>query len=116
MSKILPMIKKNDKKTQPDILETGCIGKLTYAIFKRGVIHISDDTKTFKKDCDLFEDEIKKLKVDDLLENDTSRISGSGDNCDLVFTCTGDDIELSLEKKGYPTIRKLRDLLKKGKK
>ena len=110
--------KVTKKKAKEGIVEEGTLGKLKFQIFKRGVIHIFNEKETllFKKDCELFEDEIDKLKLNSLREDESTQIPGSGDNDTLTFTCNKGDIEITLEKPEYGLVKKLKKLLIKGKK
>lgn len=122
MSKIIPLLNKN-KKTNPkrpsqeppvdgEILEEGDLGGLKYRSYKRGVVHFyNSDGLVFKKDADLFENEMEKINPDSIAEGESKEIQGSGDNCDLIFKLEGGDIRLSLRSKQTPTMKKLRNLL-----
>jgi len=109
--------KQSNGPSPSDIIESGEIGDLNYAIYKRGVIHIFDkkNERLFKKDPDVFEQEITKLKLNELTEGQTVSIQGSGDNDDLVFKCLKGDIVISLEKKEYGMVNKLKQLISKAK-
>ncbi len=117
--KILQFIpKEGSKRTAADgaVLEEGKFGKLNYKVFKRGVIHIFNNTKTllFKKDCELFETEIDKMNLNNLKDEDVEKMVGSGDNDNLVFTCVKGDLIMSLEKREYSMLTKLKSILKMG--
>jgi hypothetical protein len=119
----VPLSKKDGKNTRKDekleegVAETGNFGKLKYTVFKRGNLHIYDEKKnlTFKKDCGAFEDQIEDMNLDSLTEGESKTIKGCGDNDTLVFTCAEGDIKISLEKRKYSMLTKLRKLIKKGK-
>lgn len=100
------------------ILDEGILGKLKYRVFKRGVIHIfnSAETLLFKKDCDVFESDVDKLKLNDLSDGNSSKIEGSGDNDTLIFSCKNGDIEIKLEKRSYGMLTRLKKILNGGKK
>lgn len=104
--------KKNAAKE--DIVDHGIIGKLSYEIYKRGVIHIFDKKLTFKKNIEPFEDEIEQLDFDSLTEGQNLVMKGSGDNDNLVFTLKDGELEVSLSKRGFAVIDKLKDVLSKG--
>ena len=97
------------------VLDHGKIGNLDYEMYQRGVLHIFDDKLRFKKDPDVFEDEVDKINFDNMQHGDEHVIEGSGDNPNLVFVCRGDDIKLQLRKKEFKTITMLRKLLGKAK-
>ena len=97
------------------VVDHGKIGTLEYQMMQRGVVHITDGQLTFKKDPDLFEDEIDKIDFDKMKDGDEKIVEGSGDNPNLVFRCRGDDIKLMLRKKEFKTITMLRKLLSKAK-
>jgi hypothetical protein len=108
---------KNNPGSEPEVIEQGSLGKLQFKVYKRGtgdVLHIfnKEETLNFKKDCSLFEDEIKKLNLDEMLDGESLSIKASGDNDTLVFTCAEDDIEISLERPSYPMVEKLRGILR----
>ena len=117
--KILEFVPKNKTRKTPakkDVEEEGKLGKLNYTVFKRGVIHLTNSSKTllFKKDCELFETEIDKMNLNDLKDEDVRKMSGSGDNDNLLFTCVKGDLVMSLEKREYGLLKKLKGILKKG--
>lgn len=116
-NKIIPFGKPGTTANEP-IDEEGDIGKLKYKVFKRGVVHIIDETKglIFKKDPDMFEDEVKKLNLNTLTEGDIATIKASGDNDDLVFECKNGDIEIRLERKAYSMVDRLKKILASAKK
>jgi len=100
------------------IIDEGALGILKYRVFKRGVIHIFNNAETllFKKDCDVFENEVDKLKLNDLSDGGSVKIEGSGDNDTLIFSCKKGDIEIKLEKRSYGMLTKLKKILNGGKK
>lgn len=100
------------------IADEGTLGKLKYRVFKRGVIHIFNNAETllFKKDCDVFESEVDKLKLNSLKNGESVKIEGSGDNDTLIFSCKNDDIEIRLEGISYGMLTKLKKILNSGKK
>jgi hypothetical protein len=115
---------KGDKAVQEivedgQVLDSGTIGDtLQYSIYARGVIHIysPNDGLLFKKDPDIFEEELRKIDFNSFKEGQEAKISGSGDNDDLVFKLADGKIELHLEKKGMGVIQKMREIISKGKK
>lgn len=110
--------KSGTKIKKEQIIDEGTLSKLYYKVYKRGVIHIFNKSETmlFKKDCNLFEDELNKLDLNNLREGEDKKIEGSGDNDDLVFTCKNNDIEISLEIREYSMLSKLKNILKGKKK
>jgi len=115
--KVLDFIPLKNKKAEKGVAETGNFGKLKYSVFKRGNLHIYDEKKklTFKKDCGAFENDIEDMDLDSLTEGETKIIKGCGDNDTLVFTCAEGDIKISLERRKYNMLTKLKKLIKKGK-
>lgn len=113
-----PKRKITRKAKVEKVVDEGTLGELKYKVFTRGVIHISDrkDKLLFKKDCSLFEDLITELDLNSLKEDESKKITGSGDNDTLVFTCVDGDVVISLEKPEFNMITKLKGLLNKGKK
>lgn len=113
---LVGFISKGEKKGKDSALDHGKIGTLNYELHARGSVHIFDEKKglRFKKDPALFEDALDELKLDSLKDGDEASIKGSGDNPDLIFMKKDGDIKLSLRKKEYGTISKLRNLLKKA--
>lgn len=117
--KIIPFKSKGSKKTkkdQGDIIEHGKLGDLDFEVYSRGVIHITSKKLIFKKDCNLFEDAIEELNLNELKDGDEVLIKGSGDNDHLVFKCVDDDIEISLRERGFEMLNRLRGILNRGKK
>lgn len=121
MSKIIPIKtkKKKVKRNAPagTVIEEGNFGKLKYKVFKRGNIHIFDTKETllFKKDCEVFEAEVDKLNLNSLKEGDSKRIEGCGENDTLIFSCKTGDIEITLEKRAYGMLKKLKKILQRKK-
>jgi len=115
--KVLDFIPAKVKKIEKDIAEKGIIGNLNYTVFKRGNLHFEDKKKglTFKKDCTAFEDEMEKLDLNELNEDQSKTIKGCGDNDNLVFTCKNGDIIVSLEKHEYSMLTKLKKIIHMGK-
>lgn len=117
--KIIPLCIRSEGPKQSideDILDHGSIGDLHYEINHRQVIHISDKKGHFKKDADSFEEALNKLDLESLQEGESLTITGSGDNDDLVFTMKEGDLKLSLAKKGFGVVEKLRGLISKSRK
>jgi hypothetical protein len=110
--------KQNPSKQNPDsdVIESGIIGDLEYAIYKRGVIHIfnKEKTKIFKKDPDLFEDSLNTINFKDVINGEAARIPGSGDNDDLVFFSKDGIINVTLEERCNPLIKKLKEVISKA--
>jgi len=116
--KMIPFIKSpvQSAATKQDIVEEGKLDNLKYTILKRGNIHIHDDKGgLFKKDCDAFEDEMKNLGLSAMKEDETRIIQGCGDTDNLVFTRVDGDIKITVEKKDFEIIKKLKGLIKKAK-
>jgi len=119
-SKTIPFIstsKKRKRNTKdPDIpIDVGTIGDLKYSVYRRGIIHIYDDTLTFKKDCNVFEDLIKKMDPMNMKDGSEKEISGSGDNADLIFIKEKGEIKLSLKEKPIGIIDSLKKIINKAK-
>jgi len=116
MSKILEFVssKKRSSKNS-NIIESGDLGELTYSVYKHGNLHITDEKNNliFKKNCDLFENEIDKLNLNRMKEGEVKEIKGCGDNDTLVFECVNGDIKISLKSPEYSTFKKLKNMLKK---
>lgn len=121
---VIPLLTKKQKSLKPkvegpsdppidgEILGHGEMGGLSFRSYKRGVIHLFDKTGLlFKKDADLFEEELEKIKPDSLSEGESAEIPGSGDNCDLILKLENGDVKLSLRKKQTVTMKKLREVL-----
>jgi hypothetical protein len=116
--KMIPFIKNpaQPAAAKKDIVEEGKLDDLYYTIFKRGNIHIYDDKNNlFKKDCDAFEDEMKNLGLSAMKEGETLIIQGCGDTDNLIFTQVDGDIKITVEKKDFEIIKKLKGLIKKAK-
>ncbi len=103
--------KVSKKSREQNVVEEGKISGLTYKVFKRGVVHITDGKLLFKKDCDLFEDAINELDLNSLKEDDVKKIPGSGDNDTLIFTCKDGDIVISLERPEFSMMAKLKSII-----
>ena len=118
---IIPFIRTAGAQSSPDgdLVETGTVGNLKYSVYKRGVIHIldKDEKRAFRKDVDLFEDEINKAAtaLDTMPPDQEHVVKGSGDNDDLVFKYDdGGDVTLELRRKGLRIIESLRNLVSKA--
>lgn len=105
--------RKDSPKGQ--IIDEGSLGKLKYRVFKRGNVHIFNKAETllFKKDCDVFDSEVDELNLNSLKDGENTKIEGSGENDTLVFACIEGDIEISLEKRAYNMLTKLKNILTK---
>ncbi len=118
--KTIPFVSKGKGKSTPQdgtIADHGKIGNLDYEVFTRGVLHIKDGKGLcFKKDPEIFEEELEKIDFSQVSEGQEMVIVGSGDNDDLIMTVKDDEIVLSLRRKEFSIIRKLRDLISLGKK
>ena len=115
--KVLQFVSKTStKKTKNgDIVEHGTICGLNYEVYKRGVIHITDKKLKFKKDCDIFEDEINKMDFESLADKEEIVLKGSGENDHLIFTKKDGDVDMKLKRREFSTISKLKSLLSKNK-
>jgi len=112
---LIGFISKGEKKGKEPALDHGKIGTLSYELHARGSVHIFDKNGLrFKKDPALFEDALDRLNLDSLKDGQETSIEGSGDNPDLIFKKKDGDIILSLRKKDYGTINKLKDILRKA--
>jgi hypothetical protein len=98
------------------VADHGKIGNLNYKVYSRGVIHITDGKLTFKKDPDIFEEKLEEINFEDMSDGDEKIINGSGDNDNLVMALKEGELEISLRKKEFGIIRKLRGLIRNGKK
>ena len=108
-------IKKVDDVDDGEIIDHGKLGNLSYEVYKRGVIHIFTKSLKFKKDCDLFEDEINDLELEEMEVGDHKMMKGSGDNDHLMFEHGEDGIVIKLEKRGHDLVAKLKSLISMGK-
>lgn len=116
-SKIIPFkgkTKKSQNNEDGNIIDSGDFGKLKYKVFSRGVIHITGNNLAFKKNIDSFEQAIDDLDLEGLSEGEEKIINGSGDNDHLVFVKKNGDIEISLKKRQYEVIDKLKNMLSKN--
>jgi len=106
-----------NEKEDKSIIDHGKIDDLNYEVYTRGSVHIIDKKGLiFKKDPLLFEEAIDQLDLDSLKDGKEAIIEAAGDNPDLIFKKIDGDIKLSLRKKEYGTINKLKNVLKKAKK
>lgn len=105
-----------NKDSDGILADHGKIGNLDYKVYSRGVIHITDRILIFKKDPDIFEEKLEEINFKGLSDGDEKVIEGSGDNDDLVITLKDGELELSLRKKEFGILRKLRGLICSGKK
>ena len=113
---VIGFVSKGQKKDGESALDHGKIGSLDYELHARGSIHIIDkNNNRFKKDPILFEEALDNLDLDSIRDGEETLIEGSGDNPNLIFTKKDGDIKLSLRKKEYGTISKLRNLLRRAK-
>jgi len=117
---IIPMIsKKLTGKEKDEILEKGRIGDLNIAVMKRGVIHIWNKTKypniLFKKDPELFQEELDKIDFAELAVGESVKIEGSGDNDHLIFKLVDGNLVPSLEKRKFGVISKIESFIKRAK-
>ena len=95
-------------KKEADLIEAGSINRtLTYKLFNRGNIEITDGHSTFRKDCDLFRSELVKHNYDKMKEGETVEIPGAGDTDPLLFTKVGKDVSFRLGNKLPKSIEKV---------
>jgi len=121
MSKHIPFLSK--KKTEKDeeggiVVDKGQLDNLEYRVYSRGVIHILDGQgNVFKKDPDIFEDELNKALADirKLEKGKRIVISGSGDNDNLIFESSSGKVSIKLESKKLNIIEKLKNIIGIGK-
>lgn len=118
-----PALSSKGPKNSGDgkIVDHGVLGDLNYEIYERGVIHIFNDnrpgpgTLRFKKDLYIFEDEIKKVDFNKMIDVGYE-IKGSGDNDHLVFSKENGEIKISLKKREFEIMDTLKNILNNGKK
>jgi len=115
-SNVVPFISKGKKLFSPEgeVIDHGTICGLKYEVFKRGVIHIFDGKCKFKKDAVLFEDAVEELDFDTIGDGETLEIKGSGDNDDMIFTKKDGDIKITLKRRRFKTMEKLKNILQTG--
>jgi hypothetical protein len=119
--KVIPLRRSLTHENET-ISEHGEIGDLEYEVWQRNnqfaVIHIFDKKhlSVFKKDVYIFEDELAKLKFSDMKEGDVIVMKGSGDNDDLVFTFENSELSISLKRRGFNVLEKLKTVLKREQK
>lgn len=104
-----------DRDDDTSIVDHGKLGNLSYNVYARGTIHITGGKREFHKDVNEFEDAIKKLDIDNMSNGDTRIINGSGDTDHLVFRMTEGDLNISLSKRGFDMLEKLKAAINKGK-
>lgn len=121
MGKHIPFLKglKTEKDDEGGIVvDKGQLDKLEYRVYSRGVIHILDGQgNIFKKDPDIFEDELNKAltNIQKLEKGKQIVITGSGDNDNLVFQNSNGKISIKLESKKLNIIEKLKNVIGIGK-
>lgn len=120
--KILNFVSRGPKGSKGSddgiVVDHGKIDTLNYEVYKRGakqgspilVLHIFDAKMRFKKDADIFEDELNNVDFDKL-KKERAIIKGSGDNDDLILQIKDGDVVFSLAKKGLTMINKIKDIL-----
>ena len=113
---VVPFKSKGRKLINKDgtVIDHGKIGTLKYEVYQRGVIHIFDKNRKFKKAMDVFEDEINELDFDNLKDGKSIVLKGSGDNDHLIFTRKNGDLDITLKKRMFNTLEKLKDILSSG--
>ena len=105
------------KSNDGNIVDHGTLGKLEYEVYDRGVVHIFDKANLrFKKDINYFEDEIKKLDFEKMIDGGEYTIQGSGDNDHLVFSKEDGDIKITLKRREFEALGLLKAILIKGQK
>lgn len=114
--RLIPFKSKGTKKdsTDGEILDHGEFGGISYELYKRGSIHLFNKDVVFRKNCDLFKQELDKIDFKSMKEGDEVFIKGGGDTCDLVFQLEDGAISLELRQKEFSVISTLKGLLKKG--
>ena len=110
---MIPFKSKGLKKEDGSVVDHGDLGSLQYEVFSRGVIHIFDGKRTFKKDCNILQDELENIDFRKLDENKEIQIDGSGDNDHLVFKKKDGEIEVCLRERGIEVINKLKSILRR---
>jgi hypothetical protein len=111
------LISRGAKDTKEgEIIDHGAFDKLSYEIYRRGIIKISDELgHVFKKDINIFETEVLKIDFAGMTEGQKIMINGSGDNDHLVFSRVNGDVSIELHKREFAAIEKLRGILASGK-
>jgi hypothetical protein len=105
------------KSDDGNIVDHGTLGELDYEVYERGVIHIFlQDCLRFKKDINIFEEEIKKFNFEKMTDGEEMVIQGSGNNDHLVFTKENGDIKIALKRREFEAIGLLKSILTKGQK
>ena len=116
---LIPMLAKKMSTDDIGVAEKGKIGGLDIVVLKRGVIHIFNKEKypgmLFKKDPDIFLEELNKTDFAKLAVGESIKIEGSGDNDHLILTVVDGEVVPSLEKRKYGVISKLEGFIKKAK-
>lgn len=111
---------KDDSPVMQDeegiFIEEEPLGNLTLKTYNRGgigVVHVFGEDKKvrFKKDPVSFDKALDRLGLEDLDEGTETMIEGSGDNPDLIFKKENGEIVVSLRRKQYKAIAKLRDVI-----
>ena len=114
-NKVLNFISKGPSKKNNNLIDSGKIGTLTYEIYDYGdgvgSVHIKKGNLCFHKNKDIFEDEINDFNFDELQNKKEHRINGAGDSDHLVFKYKDGDVDISLKKREYDTIKKLKEKL-----
>ena len=118
--KMIPFAGQNHKKSSA-ITDSGEFGNLKYEVYEKwNTIHFIESRNnkeiTFKKDCDAFEEEFENICFNMMSNGDTAKIEGSGDNADLIISIKNGDLDMHLELKKMPGLRKFISLLEKSKK
>lgn len=101
------------KKKEIGLIEMGTIGGLEYKIFNRGNIHLTDGVDTFRKDCKVFIEELKKLDYKKLDQWNELKINGAWGTDPLIITKTDNDVCFSLGNKIPKLITRLVEILNK---
>lgn len=104
-----------DPNDSTEIVDHGNLGDLAYKVYSRGTIHITGGKREFHKDINEFEDLIKKLDIDNMSNGETRIIQGSGDTDHLVFRMEEGDLKLTLSKRGFDVLEKLKSAINRGK-
>lgn len=103
------------KSDDGKIVDHGTLGKLSYEVYDRNVIHIFDkDGLRFKKDIYIFEDVIKSYDFERMLDGSEHLIQGSGNNDHLLFTKANGDIQITLKHREFEALGLLKSIITKG--
>lgn len=77
-------------------------------------LHIFDGKLIFKKDMDIFGDELDKMDFSSMADGDENMIEGNGDNDNIIFFCEDGEIDVRLSAKALPVIEKLKSIIRRS--